>query len=266
MRPGQAVVNGVSVSNAPYRDAWGYYHLRPGCYGWLDVSQITQEDSTAARALVMDPGFYDFSGYFQLSDGDPAGAGGVCVGSGFQLLGKDVVMEFTSNVDPSSLSTSNCAPAPSSTSSGSIGANPSAPVFDGFTSYGLLSAPCDRSVTPACPLPSGSSWCAKTDPACAGVVVWAPSGPPYTSLPAINGTYFVKGSSALAYLYGAMFWPGSTPGQPGCQWTANGTSQIVGALVCLSLQQQGGTVSQSDGIFYAQQNASGTGGKAGLTE
>lgn len=266
MRTGTAVVNGVSVSTAPYKDASGYYHLRPGCYGWLDVSQITQEDSTAKSALVLDPGFYDFSGYYQSSDGDPSGAGGLCVGSGFQLLGKDVTLEFTSNVDPASFSTANCAVAPTSTSSGTIGANPLAPVVDGTTTYGYLSAPCDPSTTTLCPLSSGSSWCAKTDPACAGIVVWAPSGPPGTTLPAIDGTYYVKGSQAYAYLYGAVFWPGSPPFSQGCQWLANGTSTIVGALVCLSLQQQGGAVAQGSGIFYAQANAGGAGGKAGLTE
>jgi len=266
MRPGQAVVNGATVSNAPYKDAFGYYHLRPGCYGWLDVSQITQEDGAAKPALVMDPGLYYFSGYFQSSDGDPTSAGGVCVGSGFQLLGKDVTLEFTSNVDPASLSTSNCAQVPTSTSSGAIGANPLTPVVDGTNSYSYLSAPCSPTTTTLCPLAGGSSWCALTDPACAGVVVWAPPGPPSTSLPAINGTYYVKGSQAYAYMYGAVFWPGSAPFNVGCQWTANGTSAIVGALVCLSLQQQGGAVSQGNGIFYAQANSSTTGGKSGLTE
>jgi hypothetical protein len=86
--------------------------------------------------------------------------------------------------------------------------------------------------------PSGAG----TDAACAAILVSAPSGPPGTPLPAIDGTYFDKGSNASAYKYGAVFWPGAHPGSPGCQWTANGTSQIVGALVCLTLQQQGGAV------------------------
>lgn len=268
LRPGQAVVNGVSVGNAPYKDALGYYHLRPGCYGWLNVSQFQSADPTAKAAVVFDPGFYYFSGYHQSTDAGAGSAGGLCLaGGGAQALGKDVVLEFTSNLSPSSFSSSGCDAAPTASKNAtSFGADPSAPVVDGANLYGYLSAPCDPSTAASCPLPAGSSWCAKTDPACSGILIWAPTGPPGTTLPAINGTNFVKGPSATGWLYGAVFWPGSSGGNPGCQWNANGTSQITGSLVCFTLQQQGGKVSQGVGVFYAQTGLVPVPGRTGLTE
>jgi hypothetical protein len=267
LRPGQAVVSGVTVSNAPYKDAAGYYHVRPGCYGWLDVSQVQKADPLAMPALVFDPGFYYFSGYFQSSDSGAGSAGGLCLGSSSQALGADVEFEFTSSIDPSSFSSAGCDAVPkSSNSATSFGADPRFPVIDGANSYGYLSAPCDPSVSSSCPLSGGSGWCARTDRACSGILIWAPTGPPATSLPTIDGTFFVKGPSALAFLYGGIFWPGASGGNPGCQWTANGTSIITGSLVCLTLQQQGGAISQGAGIFYAQTGAAGSSGKVGLTE
>lgn len=259
LRPGQAVVNGVSVSNAPYKDANGYYHLRPGCYGWLDVSQVQAADPSANAAVIFDPGFYYFSGYYQ--GADPVPGGGLCIDGANQALGQDVELEFGSSVGSASFSSSTCAASPTSANAASsFGADPSLPVVDGTSSYGYLSAPCDPSVATDCPLTSGSSWCAKTDPACSGILIWAPSGPPSTTLPAINGTFFVKGRSATGWLYGAIFWPA------GCQWTANGTSVITGSLACLSLQQQGGAISSGVGVFYAQTGAGATSGRVGLTE
>jgi hypothetical protein len=266
LRAGQAVVNGVSVSNAPYRDAAGYYHVRPGCYGWLNVSQVQKADPGARSALIFDPGLYYFNGYHQGTDPGVGSAGGLCL-SGAQALGSDVEFEFTSSAGSSSFSTSGCDAAPSSsTAASSFGADPASPVIDGGKSYGFLSAPCDPGLSATCPLSAGSSWCVKTDRACSGILIWAPSGPPATTLAAINGTFYVKGTSATGWLYGVIFWPGASGSNPGCQWAANGTSQITGALACLTLQQQGGSISQGVGIFFAQTGAGSVAGKVGLTE
>ena len=47
-------------------------------------------------AVVFDPGFYYFSGYYLSSD--PVPGGGLCVNGAYQVLGQDVELEFGSTV------------------------------------------------------------------------------------------------------------------------------------------------------------------------
>ncbi len=251
MKPGLAVVGGLTVPNTPYKDGGGYYHFRPGCYGWLDVSLVRSGDSGAQATVVFDPGFYLFSGFHQSSDKKGSqgaqSAGGLCLNDGTRAVGRDVLFEFTSALSPSSFSTSSCDDLPTSSTG--------------------TSSPCDPSANPFCPLPSGSSWCPKTDRACNATLVWAPPGPPVTTLAAIVGTFFAQGPAEQSWLYGTIFWPGSAgPGQAGCQWTSNGGSSIVGSLICQSVLLQGGSSSTGSGITYARTDTNSAPSQAGLTE
>jgi hypothetical protein len=270
LQPGLAVVNGVTYPNTPYQDASGYYHMRPGCYGWLDLSLVLSADSTAKPAVIFDPGFYYFSGYFQPSDAHaksgPLTAGGLCL-NGTQALGRDVLFEVTSSVGPSSLSSSTCDEVPTSSTGAAFGVNPATPITDMGTAYGYLSAPCDPSLNPKCPLSGGSSWCPGTDRACDATLVWAPAGPPASSQPTIDGSYFDKGPSEESWLYGTVFWPGGPRGGgPGCSWAANASATIIGALICQSVSLQGGASSAGVGITYARTDSNNAPTEAGLVE
>jgi hypothetical protein len=185
-----------------------------------------------------------------------------------QALGNDVEFEF---VGASSMSNSNCGLVPTS-SSGSTFGTTGTPITDGGVSYGPLSAPCNPKVSgSACPLPSGSSWCTSTDPACYGLLVWAPPGPVNgLTLPQVQGQFFAQGptqagsSTGQSALYGAIFWPGT------CQWTANDTSSITGQLECQNVTVQGGKVSNkvSNGvtIHYSGSGNNNTPSDSALTE
>jgi hypothetical protein len=258
-------------SYQPVKDLAGYYHFKPGCYGWLDVSLVPAADPLAQPVVIFDPGFYYFSGYFQSADksggSGPQTAGGLCLNNGTRAVGKDVLFEFTSNLDPSSLSSSSCDDAPTSTTSSGFGADPLVPIVDAGVTYGYLSAPCDPSTNLQCPLPSGSAWCPKTDRGCNATLIWAPAGPPTTpTLPAIDGSFYVKGPTETSWLYGGVFWPGAAAGSPGCSWTANGTAAIVGQIVCDSVLLQGGSSSTGSGITYARTATNTAAAQAALTE
>ena len=270
LRPGVYTINGTSSPNTPYRDADGYYHMRPGCYGWLDLSLVLAADSTAKPAVVFDPGFYYFSGYFQSSDAHgksgPQTAGGLCL-NGTQALGRDVLFEVTSSVGPSSLSSSTCDEVPTSSNNAAFGVDPATPITDLGTAYGYLSAPCDPALNPQCPLTGGSSWCPGTDRACNATLVWAPAGPPASTEPAIDGSYFDKGPTEESWLYGTVFWPGGpSSGEAGCSWAANASATIVGALICKSVSLQGGSSSAGVGITYARTDSNSAPTEAGLVE
>ncbi len=253
-------------TNKPSVDSAGYYHFYPGCYGWLDVSLVQKADKSAGSVVVFEPGFYYFSGYYDASaDGQggqgPGTAGGLCLGGGTQLVGRDVVFEFTSRSGAATgLSTSTCDLSPTSSTSSKLGADPLLPLSDAGTSYSYLSAPCDVSANPRCPLPSGyRSWCPTTDRACNALLVWAPPGPPVSSVPVINGTFYAKGASQ--WLYGTVYWPGA------CQWTANGTTTLVGQLVCASAALQGGASTPGyNGILYSRGDHVTVPSQSGLSE
>ena len=88
------VVGGVTVGTglapAPIKDASGYYHFKPSCYGYLNPSLLTTPKA------VLDPGFYYFNG------SGFAGGGGVCLG-GQTLLARDVTLEFVNQAGFSSV-------------------------------------------------------------------------------------------------------------------------------------------------------------------
>jgi len=276
---GQLKINSTVVGRmrqtgtwTPVKDSAGYYHFKPGCYGWLDASLVAAADPLAQHVLVFDPGFYYFSGYFVPADrsgsSGPQTAGGICLGtSTMRVVGTDVLLEFASSTGPASLSTSSCSsfPAAATTSSG-FGEDPGGPLVENGKTYGALSAPCDPSVNQQCPLASGSAWCPKTDRACNATLVWAPPGPPATSLSAINGSFFARGSNESSWLYGGVFWPGAASGGSGCSWTSNSSSTIVGQLVCMSLTLEGGSFFSGTGITYARTATSAAVSQAALTE
>lgn len=251
----------------PVRDAAGYYHVRPGCYGWLDLSLILSADPSAKPQVVFDPGFYYFSGFKQSSDksgGQGAqSAGGLCLNSGTRAVGRDVLFEM---VDTSSFSSSSCDASPTSSTSSGFGADPAVPVVDGGVQYAYLAAPCDPVANPKCPLPSGSAWCPPTDRACNATLIWTPAGPPATALTRIAGTFYAKGPAEQSWLYGTIYWAGEPSGGTGCQWTANGTAAIVGQLICQSALLQGGSSTLAAGIVYARTDSNNAPAQAGLVE
>jgi Flp pilus assembly protein TadG len=260
LKIGSTVVGRLATQgsgNVPTKDVLGYYHLKPGCYGWLDVSLVRIADPLALPAVVLDPGLYYFSGFYQNGDKSgtrgPLSAGGLCL-NGAQLLGYDVQLEFASAAGPNSLSTSTCDASPTSSSSALLGADPALPVLDNGKTYSYLSAPCTASANPLCPNPSGyTSWCPASDRACDALLVWTPSGPFATTLPQIDGTFFTKGASE--WLYGSVFWAGQHQTNPGCVWAAGGTSTIIGDLACTTVALQGGSSSVGySGVLLSKGN------------
>lgn len=196
-----------------------YWHVTPGCYGYLDISQFKSD------LAVLDPGFYYFNG-----SGFPGG-GGICL-NGAELAAQDVTLEF---VNQAGFSTGDCTPGGSGGASctgtcqfGSIPCSisacpPNAP-FDpagnatgGFTWF---AAPCAQapSADSSCP---GSAWCPAGDRACWNLLIWAPSGN--------TGQIALVGAANNSWLLGSVFWPAT------CTFAVNGTSTIAGALSCGTL-------------------------------
>ncbi len=87
------VVGGVTVGTglapAPIKDASGYYHFKPSCYGYLNPSLLD------SKQAVLDGGFFYFNG------SGFAGGGGICLNSS-TLLGRDVTLEFVNQAGFSS--------------------------------------------------------------------------------------------------------------------------------------------------------------------
>ncbi len=92
------VVGGVTVGTglapAPIKDASGYYHFKPSCYGYLNPSLLD------SKLAVLDAGFFYFNG------SGFAGGGGICLNSS-TLLGRDVTLEF---VNQAGFSSNTCTP------------------------------------------------------------------------------------------------------------------------------------------------------------
>jgi hypothetical protein len=216
----------VGTGNAtPYAQGGGgpikYWHFRPGCYGYLDISVFKGGD-----VALLDPGFYYFNG-----SGFPGG-GGICL-NGEELLAQDVTLEF---VNTAGLSSGDCTPGGGGGASCtgvtcqfgstpcSISACPPNAPFDpagnatgGFTWF---AAPCAQgpSADSSCP---GSAWCPVGDRACWNLLIWAPASN--------TGQIAISGTAAKAWLLGSAFWPGI------CTYAVNGTSTIAGALSCGTL-------------------------------
>ncbi len=92
------VVGGVTVGTglapAPLKDASGYYHFKPSCYGYMNPSLLD------SKLAVLDAGFFYFNG------SGVAGGGGICLNSS-TLLGRDVTLEF---VNQAGFSSDTCTP------------------------------------------------------------------------------------------------------------------------------------------------------------
>jgi Putative Flp pilus-assembly TadE/G-like len=266
-------------------DANGLYHFHAGCYGWLDISRVhafytPPGGSSPIPGAVLDPGFFFFNGASESGDPVSSGAGGLCLNGGTpgtapgKLFGTDVTLEF---VNGTSFSTADCSPLPTNGTS-----------VPGFGSSSQpFSAP-----------GSASSWCpyiAPTssnpnprEPGCQGLLVWAP---PYQYQPPAGGqalcqnqgTFYVKGTTSEDVLGGTIYWPGqpqqstynpctppptssSAMNSPGCQYTANSTSQIVGQLICYSINVQGGAGGASLGITMEGNDNNTAPSEAGLIE
>ncbi|MHB8611099.1 MAG: hypothetical protein ACYDAL_01560 [Candidatus Dormibacteraceae bacterium] len=233
IRVGGAKV-GTGLGPVPAPDASGFYHFRPSCYGYLDLSQVP-----GGRA-AFDPGFYYFNG------SGFAGGGGVCLNGAALLMGRDVTMEF---VNRAGMWTTACGGG-----SGVCGANtcsfgskpcskqacPPNILADAPSNFAWLAAPCSAAPSAAdassCP---GSVWCPVGDRACWNLLVWAPAG--------VTGRFLLDDPASPSWLLGSIYFSGS------CSYSANATSQIAGTLSCasLSLDASGG-------------NTSAVGGEAGI--
>lgn len=244
----------VTVAAAP--DAKGMWHFHPGCYAWIDVANVP------GGTAVLDPGFYFFNGYF--AAGDPSGvkAGGLALnGSNGRLLGQDVTLEFVNQPGgASSFSGTEILPASKTASacgggnSCYLGADPTKPI-DGFTYFAAPCSQADPLLEAGCPT-SRSAWCQqigtddkgrpKYDTSCYDVLVWAPPpGPSNLYEPApIGGSFWFKGTGSYEWVYGAIEWPGN------CAWSANGSSILIGQMICDIANIQGGTIATGPGVKF----------------
>ena len=208
-------VIGTGRGPVPLRDAAGWYHFKPSCYGYLDIALLPNGQG------VFDPGFYYFNG------SGSGGRGGVCLRDKAQLLGRDVTMEFVRN---SVFSTaSNChvgGGAGNGPGNGSFGSTPCSyracppnTPRDAPNNLTWLAAPC--SVAPAASDAGscrGSSWCPVGDRACWNLLVWAPSG--------VGGAFNLDATGAAAWLLGSISWPGN------CNYGPSVLSALAGTLRC----------------------------------
>ncbi|HKW59814.1 MAG TPA: pilus assembly protein TadG-related protein [Candidatus Dormibacteraeota bacterium] len=175
----------------------------------------------SSQGAVLDPGFYYFNG------SGFAGGGGICLNGG-QLLARDVTIEF---VNAAGFSSGTCAPgggANCTTASCQFGSvpcslsacPPNAPADSAGGGYTWFAAPCSSAPAgdASCP---GSAWCPVGDRACWNLLIWAPAGN--------TGQIAVRGTVAMNWLLGSVFWPGT------CTYTDNGTSMLAGTLSCGTL-------------------------------
>ena len=283
---GRAAAAPLPVPQPTLDTSTGLYHFHAGCYGWLDVSKVhafytVPGGSSPVPGAMLDPGFYFFNGAAESGDPVANGAGGLCLNSAAKLLGTDVTLEF---VNGTSFSTSDCSSLPNSTSS--------APGF------GQTSPPYPAPALPLSAPTSSSSWCPynaptgsnprPAEPACQGLLIWAP---PYQYQPPAGGialcqnqgTMYVKGPTSQDNLYGTIYWAGqpqqssyapctapptgsSAMNNPGCQFTANSTSQITGQVICYAISVQGGTGTAALGIVETGEVGNTAPSEAGLIE
>jgi hypothetical protein len=212
------VTVGTGLGPVPLIDGAGYYHFRPSCYGYLDISRLP------TRHAVFDPGFFYFNG------SGMAGGGGVCLNGTGQLIGRDITMEF---VRTSVFNSGNCTGAAGG--AGNFGARPCSVQNcppnvppDGVANT-WLAAPC---LTPPDPRDAAScrgavSWCPAEDRSCWNQLIWAPS--------TITGRFQVNSTGGLAWLLGSVSWPGA------CFWGPNAASAIDGAVSCGTFRFNAGT-------------------------
>jgi hypothetical protein len=211
------MVGGVAIGRGlgplPVRDAAGYYHFRPSCYGYLDISRLPAPNP---RRATFDPGFYYFNGV-----GTPGGGGGVCLNGTAQLAGRDITMEF--------VRTANFNSGACNGAGGGAGTFGSNVAIDPPTRLTWLAAPCAVSPTAGDVVScrAAASWCPTGDRACWNRLIWAPAAMP--------GTFQITSTGARAWLLGSISWPGN------CLWGPNGASAITGAVSCNLLRFTNGT-------------------------
>jgi hypothetical protein len=209
-----ATTIGTGLGPVPIKDASNYYHIKPSCYGYLDISQIP------GGLAVLDPGFYYFNG------SGFAGGGGICL-NGKTLLARDVTIEF---VNTAGFSSNTCA----ANSGGScanpcqFGSNPANAAVDPPSNLTWFASPCTVAPNPpdaSCP---GSAWCPAGDRSCSNQLIWAPASS--------TGQINLKGNNSKAWLLGTITWPGT------CTIQVNGTGTIAGDIACgaLSLRAAAG--------------------------
>ncbi len=245
----------------PSKGGDGLWHFHPGCYAWIDIANVP------GVTAVLDPGLYFFNGFFVATgkNADPAGigAGGIALNAGNgRLLGEGVTLEFAnpaggaSSFSGSEVIATGTGKTPSACGSGqtcSLGADPAAPV----KGHSYFSAPCartDPALDARCPTATMPAWCLQVgsspggapvyDPSCYDVLVWAP--PPPGPPAAIGGPLWFKGTGSYEWVYGVVQWPGD------CGWTANGSSILIGALICNTIQIQGGSVATGPAVQYGR--------------
>lgn len=266
--PGAAnpVMRASTSVGKPKKDSQGVWHFAPGCYAWIDVANVP------GGVAALDPGFYFFNGFFAAGDPAAVKAGGVALaGANSRLLGNDVTLEFANPAGgASSFSGTEIEPAsktPSACGAGQscfLGADPTAPV-DG---YSYFSAPCSSSdplLDSRCPT-STPSWCLQTgvspdtgapiyDSSCYDVLVWAPS--PLTP-PSIGGSFWFKGTGSYEWAYGSVEWPSD------CAWSANGSSVLIGQLLCNTAYLQGGTNATGPAVQFGRKGKNHFNNEPGL--
>lgn len=213
------VTIGTGLGPVPLRDAAGFYHFRPSCYGYLDISRLP------TRRATFDPGFYYFNG------SGIAGGGGVCLNGNGQLVGRDITLEFVRN---SVFNSGSCTGGGGG--GGTFGSRPcsSQPCppntpADAPNNFTWLAAPCSTapSALDATSCRGALSWCPTGDRSCWNQLIWAPA--------AIAGRFQVDSTGARAWLLGSVSWPGA------CFWGPNAASAIDGAVSCGTFRFANGT-------------------------
>ena len=254
----------------PTLGADGLWHFHPGCYAWIDVANVP------GGVAVLDPGFYHFNGFFvpSGSNHDPSavGGGGIALGgANSRLLGRGVTLEFANPAGgASSFSGTEIKPAggtPSACGGGQscfLGADPLSPI----KGYSYFSAPCsagDSLLAAGCSTAS-PGWCLQVgtspdtgapiyDPSCYDVLVWAPS--PLTP-PSIAGSFWFKGTGSYEWAYGQIEWPSA------CAWSANGSSVLIGQVLCDTVTIQGGSIASGPAVVFGRTGKNHFNNESGL--
>jgi hypothetical protein len=200
-----ATTIGTGFGPVPAKDAANFYHFKPSCYGYLDISLLPTN-----QTAVLDPGFYFFNG----TGGN--GNGGICLG-GKTLLARDVTIEFVSTAG---FSSNTCAAAGGANCANpcQFGSDPAGAPVDPPSNLTWFASPCTLVPNPpntSCP---GSAWCPAGDRSCTNMLIWAPAS--------ATGQINLKGANTKDWLLGTISWPGS------CTIQVNATSTIAGNLAC----------------------------------
>ena len=212
--PAPSTVSGTTITE-----------YQPGCYSYLTVS------STA----VLAPGLYYFNGQGSTCISSPAACGGLTVSGGGRVYGNDVTLEFAGQASMIAMHslTSACGsvcgyggdPTNSTTGADELTA--------GGVTYSYLSAP-----------GPSSAWCTGTCPD-QGLLVYAGPTTNPVSNPGSTGEFASQGLHAANWLQGTVDFANGT-----CAFQANAQNQIVGQLVCDSVQIQTGASTSGGSVIF----------------